>query len=35
MELAKTEMVYKLTLKYLKKEGFDIGNYKNPVVKRV
>ena len=27
------ELVYKLTLKYLRQDGFDIGNYKAPVVK--
>jgi len=27
------ELVYKLTLKYLRRDGFDIGNYKIPEVK--
>lgn len=26
------EIVYKLTLKYLRENGYDIGNYKNPKV---
>lgn len=26
------EIVYKLTLKYLRENGYDIGNYKNPRV---
>lgn len=26
------EIVYKLTLKFLREKGFDIGNYKNPRV---
>lgn len=28
------ELVYKLTLKYLRRDGFDIGNSKIPEVKR-
>jgi len=28
------ELIYKLTLKYLRKEGYDIGNYKIPEVKK-
>ena len=28
------ELVYKLTLKYLRRDGFDIGNYKIPEVKK-
>ena len=27
-------LVYKLTLKYLRRDGYDIGNSKNPVVKK-
>ncbi|RDJ31109.1 MAG: hypothetical protein DWQ18_04020 [Crenarchaeota archaeon] len=27
------ELVYKLTLKYLRRDGFDIGNHKIPEVK--
>jgi hypothetical protein len=27
------ELVYKLTLKYLRRDGFDIGNSKNPEIK--
>lgn len=27
------ELVYKLTLKFLRQDGFDIGNYKVPEVK--
>ena len=27
------ELVYKLTLKYLRRDGFDIGNWKCPEVK--
>ena len=33
LELAKTEMVYKFTLKCLREAGYDIGDYKNPEVK--
>jgi len=33
MDLAKTEMIYKFTLKYFREAGFDIGDYKNPRVK--
>lgn len=29
------ELVYKLTLKYLRRDGFDIGNWKNPEVKPI
>jgi hypothetical protein len=28
------ELIYKLTLKYLRRDGYDIGNYKIPEVKR-
>ena len=28
------EIVYKLTLKYLRRDGYDIGNHKVPEVKR-
>lgn len=28
------EVVYKLTLKYLRQDGYDIGNNKNPFVKK-
>ena len=28
------ELVYKLTLKYLRRDGYDIGNNKNPEVKK-
>lgn len=28
------EIVYKLTLKYLRRDGFDIGNWKNPEIKK-
>ena len=38
MELLETvnhdELVYKLTLKYLRRDGYDIGNNKNPEVKK-
>lgn len=27
------ELVYKLTLKYLRQHGYDIGNHKAPIVK--
>jgi hypothetical protein len=27
------ELVYKLTLKYLRRDGFDIGNWKIPEIK--
>ncbi len=29
------ELVYKLTLKYLKQAGYDIGDWKNPKVTRI
>ena len=29
------ELVYKLTLKYLRRDGFDIGNNKMPEIKKV
>jgi hypothetical protein len=28
------EIIYKLTLKYLRESGYDIGNYLNPIVKK-
>jgi hypothetical protein len=28
------ELVYKLTLKYLRRDGYDIGNWQIPEVKR-
>jgi len=28
------ELIYKLTLKYLRRDGFDIGNNKIPEIKR-
>jgi len=28
------EVVYKLTLKYLRQDGYDIGDYKNPFVRK-
>ncbi len=28
------EIIYKLTLKYLRRDGYDIGNYKIPEVKK-
>ena len=28
------ELIYKLTLKYLRRDGYDIGNYKVPEVKK-
>ncbi len=28
------ELVYKFTLKFLRHDGYDIGNYKTPEVKR-
>ena len=35
MEAAdREEVVYKLTLKYLRQDGYDIGDYKNPFVKK-
>lgn len=35
MEAAdREEVVYKLTLKYLRQDGYDIGNYKNPFVRK-
>ena len=29
------ELVYKLTLKYLRRDGFDIGNSKMPEIKKI
>ena len=29
------ELVYKLVLKYLRRDGFDIGNNKIPVIKKI
>lgn len=29
------ELIYKLVLKYLRRDGFDIGNSKSPVIKPV
>jgi len=29
------ELIYKLTLKYLRRDGYDIGNYKIPEVKKL
>ena len=28
------ELVYKLTLKYLRRDGYDIGNNKKPEIKK-
>jgi hypothetical protein len=28
------ELVYKLTLKYLRESGYDIGDWKRPLVKK-
>lgn len=28
------ELVYKLTLKYLKQDGYDIGDWKRPLVRK-
>ena len=28
------ELVYKLTLKYLRQDGYDIGDWKRPLVKK-
>ena len=28
------ELVYKLTLKYLRRDGYDIGDWKRPLVKK-
>lgn len=28
------ELIYKLTLKYLRRDGYDIGNYKIPEIKK-
>lgn len=29
------ELVYKLTLKYLRRDGYDIGNWQKPQVKKI
>ena len=31
-EVEHDELVYKLVLKYLRRDGFDIGNFKNPQI---
>ena len=31
-EVDHDELVYKLVLKYLRRDGFDIGNYENPQI---
>ncbi|MGE5782489.1 MAG: hypothetical protein ACM31J_06480 [Nitrososphaerales archaeon] len=28
------ELIYKLTLKYLRQKGYDIGNNKTPIIKK-
>jgi len=33
-EVNHDELIYKLTLKYLRRDGYDIGNYKIPEVKK-
>ena len=32
IEVNHDELVYKLVLKYLRRDGFDIGNYENPQI---
>lgn len=29
------ELIYKLTLKYLRRDGYDIGNWQKPEVKKI
>jgi len=29
------ELIYKLTLKFLRRDGYDIGNHKRPEIKQV
>ena len=31
-EVDHDELVYKLVLKYLRRDGFDIGNFENPQI---
>ena len=31
-EVEHDELVYKLVLKYLRRDGFDIGNFNNPQI---
>lgn len=31
----KEEVVYKLTLKYLREDGYKIGNYKDPMIRKL
>jgi len=33
-QVDRDELIYKLTLKYLRRDGYDIGNYKIPEVKK-
>ena len=33
-EVNHDELVYKLTLKYLRRDGFDIGDWKTPEIKK-
>ena len=33
IEMDHDELIYKLTLKFLRRDGYDIGNYKIPEVK--
>ena len=34
-ETAHDELIYKLTLKYLRRDGFDIGNSESPIIKPI
>lgn len=33
-QVGRDELVYKLTLKYLRRDGYDIGNHRAPAVKK-
>jgi len=34
-ETVHDELIYKLTLKYLRRDGFDIGNSESPIIKPI
>ena len=34
-EIGHDELIYKLTLKYLRRDGYDIGNSKSPEIKPI
>ena len=34
-QVDRDELIYKLTLKFLRRDGYDIGNHKTPEVKKL